>query len=156
MHHVEAGAVSATVAEGEPDGAVQLVERLVKTLNAGVLETLDELYSETYVDHDPLPGQPAGLEGVRAGIQALGRLGREVRFHLEDCFAVGDRVAYRIFGSWTVEPELAFEASLRAPSAYQLSGVGIYRCAGGRLVERWGPWVIHGPEGPPSTSEDGP
>jgi hypothetical protein len=152
MHELDAMAVEMERATAlrerelsERDGAIQLVERMVGVLNSGGLGGLDGLHSEAFVDHDPLPGLPAGVEGVRAGVERLAQMGKDVRFHVEDCFATGDRVAYRIFGSWTVEPELAFEASLRAPRTYQLSGVGIYRCAGGQLVERWGPWVIHGP-----------
>jgi hypothetical protein len=118
----------------------QLVERLVAVINTSALEALEELYSPSYLDHDPLPGQPAGLDGVRSGLAMLVSPEVTPRFHLEDCFAVGDRVAYRIFGSWEAAPEFVFEAGLGSRPTLQLSGVGIFRCTQDRLAERWGRW----------------
>ena len=120
----------------------RLVERLVAVINASDLDALDDLYSPGYVDHDPLPGQPSDLDGVRAGLAMLVPPEVTPRFHLEDCFAVGDRVAYRIFGSWEAAPEFVFEAGLGSRPTLQLSGVGIFRCAHDRLVERWGRWEL--------------
>jgi hypothetical protein len=120
----------------------QLVERLVAVINASDLDALDDLYSPGYVDHDPLPGQPSGFDGVRAGLTMLVSPEVAPRFHLEDRFAVGDRVAYRIFGSWEAAPEFVFEAGLGSRPTLQLSGVGIFRCAQDRFVERWGRWEL--------------
>lgn len=111
-------------------------------INAADLDALDDLYAPGYVDHDPLPGQSSGVEGVRAGLAMLVSPAVTPRFFLEDAFAVDDRVAYRIFGSWEVAPEFVFEQGLGARPTMQLHGVGIFRCQGGRLVERWGHWVL--------------
>jgi hypothetical protein len=121
---------------------VKLVERLVGVMNSGNLEALDELFTEDFVDHDPLPGQPSGIEGLRVGLRNLAEQGDDPSFHLKDCFAAGDRVAYHIYGTWTVHPEFVFQDSLGPLAAMRLSGVGIYRCDGGRLAERWGWWSI--------------
>lgn len=120
----------------------QLVDRLVAAINASDLDALDGLYAPDYVDHDPLPGQPSGLEGVRAGLAMLVSPAVTPRFFLEDVFAVDDRVAYRIFGSWEVAPEFVFEQGLGTRPTMQLHGVGIFRCRVGRLAERWGHWVL--------------
>lgn len=89
-------------------------------INASALDVLDDLYSPAYVDHDPLPGQPSSLDGVRTGLAMLVSPEVDPRFYLEDCFAVGDRVAYRIFGSWEAAPEFVFEAGLGSLPTLQL------------------------------------
>lgn len=83
MHELSAVAavLGRAAASGDGDG-VRLVERMVAVLNTGGTEALAGLYSQGYVDHDPLPGQPPGLEGVRVGMESLARLGSDVRFHL--------------------------------------------------------------------------
>lgn len=120
----------------------ELVERLVAVINAADLAGLDHLYSLDYIDHDPLPDQPPGFAGVRAGLAMLVSPDVTPSFHLEDCFAVGERVAYRIFGSWEVAPEFVFEAGLGSRPTMQLAGVGIFRCVNDRFTERWGRWEL--------------
>jgi predicted ester cyclase len=124
------------------DGAVGVIERLVEVMNACDLEVLDELFTEDFVDHNPLAGQPHGIEGLRLGLRSLAEQGDDVRFHLEDCFSSGDLVAYRIYGTWSVRPRFAFQNMPGALASMNLSGVGIYRCRGDRLAERWGEWSI--------------
>jgi hypothetical protein len=41
---------------------------LFEALNRGDLDALEELVAEDCVDHDPIPGQPPGLSGVRLKI----------------------------------------------------------------------------------------
>jgi hypothetical protein len=120
----------------------RLVERLVEIMNTGDLDGLAELYAGDYVDHDPLPGQPPGFDGVRIGVRLLAQPDVQPRFHLEHCFAAGDRVAYRIFGSWMAAPQFVFEDTLGGRRTLHLSGVGIFRCHNGRFTERWGIWEI--------------
>jgi hypothetical protein len=111
-------------------------------LDGGDLGGLDGLFVEDFVDHDPLGGHPSGLAGMRLGLQALAEQCEAVRFHLEDCFAAGERVAYRLFGTWTVPPALVFQRDLAPPAPVSLSSTGIFRCRAGRLAERWGPWTL--------------
>jgi hypothetical protein len=111
-------------------------------MNGHGIAGLDALFADDFVDHDPLPGQPPGLEGLRLGLEALADQGEDMHFHLEDCFAVDDRVAYRLFGTWTVPPALVFQRDLAPPAPVTLSGTGIFRCRDGRLAERWGLWAL--------------
>jgi len=125
-----------------PDGTrdlTGLVERWVAALDGGDLGRLDDLLVEDFVDYDLIGGHSSGLEGMCLGLQSLAEQCDNVRFHLEDCFAAGDRVAYRLFGSWTVPPALVFQRDLNPPAPVTLSSTGIFRCRCGRLAERWGP-----------------
>lgn len=137
----QAGAAT-EVGHAAYDGA-SLIARLVEIMNDRDVDALDELFTHDFEDHDPLQDQPPGVDGLRLGLLNLAAQGADVRFHLEDCFASGDRVAYRIFGTWTVPPEFTFQDALGPRSTVSLAGVGIYRCSEGRLAERWGAWVTH-------------
>lgn len=119
-----------------------LVEQWVAVLNGDDLTGLDELFAEDFVDHDPLGEGPTGIEGLRLGLQALAEQCEDVRFHLEECFAGGDRVAYRLFGTWTVPPALVFQRDLAPPAPVTLSSTGIFAVRACRLAERWGPWTL--------------
>jgi hypothetical protein len=119
------------------------VRRLVAAMNTGSLDEAYDLFAPDYVDHDPLPGQPPGLDGVRPGLELLARPHVGARFHLEDCFAAKDRVAYRLFGTWQPPVEFIYEDKLNLRPTLCLAGVGIYRCREGRFLERWGVWDLH-------------
>lgn len=119
-----------------------LVAAWVAVLNGGDPIGLEAVFAADFVDHDPLGEGPTGVEGLRLGVQALAEQCDDVRFHLEDCFGVGDRVAYRLYGTWTVPPALVFQRDLAPPAPVTLACTGIFACRAGRLAERWGPWTL--------------
>lgn len=45
-----------------------------EVLSQGRLEVLEELGASAFVDHNPIPGEPPGLEGVRCQFDNLGLL----------------------------------------------------------------------------------
>lgn len=150
-----------TAPAGIADGC-HLVEAFVdKGLNGGQPDMVDELFSTSFRDHDPLqlPSAPpsAGMStirDVRAIIEFLARPEVDIVFHLEDVFGTGDRVGYRLFGQGTIElPEGSplVGGPLGRVDANPVLGnrlhveyrsTGVFRLAAGRLVERWGPVVI--------------
>jgi predicted SnoaL-like aldol condensation-catalyzing enzyme len=65
-------------------------------LNAGDLDSLDELALANYQEHDPLPGQTTGREGLRQRVEMLRRAFRP-HFTIEDVIAEQDKVVVR----WT-------------------------------------------------------
>ena len=142
-----------------PPGGIQLVEAVVAAMSAGDPGALTDVLTDDFVDHDPMPNRafgPSGRAELQAGIEALGSLGADARFDLLDGFASADRVAYRLFGSWTVAPELIVRSSLAFRPLVTLEGVGIFLVRGGRLAERWGSWSLRVDGEPVSlTSEPG-
>lgn len=104
-------------------------------LNTGDRDLIQRCFAADYDDHDPIPGMPGGIDGVRSAAEMLGDHRLRVVFDLEDCLVDGDKVAYRISGYGSV-------ASVeQAPAdVFIVKGVGIFRVAGGLLSERWGSW----------------
>ena len=67
-----------------------------EVLNAGDVPLLEELAISGYREHDPLPGQTGGLDGLRQRVEML-QGAFHPHFTLEDIIAESDRVVVR----WT-------------------------------------------------------
>lgn len=105
-----------------------------EVLNGRRLEVIDEIASEDYVEHDPLPGQGGGREGLRERVSALNSA-LDPHFTVEDVIAEGDRVVVRWRNRGThVESFLGLPATGKQ---FDIAGIDVYRVEGGRLAEHW-------------------
>ena len=103
-------------------------------LNKGALDALDEIATQDFVEHDPLPGQTTGLEGLRQRITML-REGLGARYTIQDMIAEGDRLAVR----WTNEGTHSADF-LGIPATgkrFSITGIDIFRLSDGKLAEHW-------------------
>src|SRR5882724_3241850 len=95
-----------------------------EVLNKRDLDQLDYLATPDYIEHDPLPGQGTGLQGLKDRMTALVN-GLDPTFTLEDVIAEGDRVAVRWTNSGTHIAEfLGIPATGRS---FSIHGIDIYR-----------------------------
>lgn len=137
---------------------VVLLERLIdEGLNGHDEAVVDELFSPRYRDHHPLTvpgadrtaGRMGSTQNMRAVIAFLAGQA-DVKFTVEDAFAAGDRVGYRLFGEGLVRiprppggpPAPPGGAPDGATVHLTYRCVGIFALAAGRFVERWGPIVV--------------
>jgi steroid delta-isomerase-like uncharacterized protein len=105
-----------------------------EVLNKRDLDQIDELAAQDYVEHDPLPGQGTGLQGLRDRVTALVN-GLDPTFTIEDVIAEDDRVAVRWTNSGTHVAEfLGIPATGRS---FSIAGIDIYRFEDGKLAEHW-------------------
>jgi len=115
----------------------QLVEKYVRTWDARAADGLvDEVMAPDVLDHQPVAGTPAGLEGVRAGIAAYHAAFPDLTLTCEDYVIAGDRVAVRWTAVGTHEGD-----GLGMPPTHRrvhLHGIDILRVVDGRVAERWG------------------
>jgi predicted SnoaL-like aldol condensation-catalyzing enzyme len=105
-----------------------------EVLNARQLRVVDEIASAGYDEHDPLPGQGEGREGLKNRVTMLVE-GLAPTFTIEDLVADGDRVVVR----WTNSGRHVGDF-LGAPPTdrpYAIAGIDIYRIEDGRLAEHW-------------------
>lgn len=103
-------------------------------LNAGKLDVLNEVATAGFIEHDPLPGQTDGLEGLRQRVVML-RDGLAATYAIQDLIAEGDRVVVR----WTNEGTHAAEF-LGIPATgkrFSIAGIDIFRVEDGKLAEHW-------------------
>jgi predicted ester cyclase len=73
-----------------------LVRRFIEARDKGDLETLDELLAPDFVDHSLFPGQDPGREGFMQSAAEEHAIFSNVRIHIEDQAAEGDKVISRL------------------------------------------------------------
>jgi steroid delta-isomerase-like uncharacterized protein len=105
-----------------------------EVLNEGNLDILTDLAVMDYDEHDPLPGQATGLEGLRQRVAML-RGAFHPHFTIEDMIAEADEVAVR----WTNRGVHVGEFAGMPPSgkSYTIAGIDIHRLRDGKMVEHW-------------------
>jgi uncharacterized protein YbjT (DUF2867 family)/predicted ester cyclase len=105
---------------------------------AGDRDAMRALMAPGFVDHDPLPGQPAGAEAGAYVVDTMHGAHPDLRFAIDDLVAEGDRVTVR----WTLRGTNTGPLLGRPPTGrpVELKAIVIFRLAAGRLVERWAGW----------------
>ncbi|GGT84305.1 MULTISPECIES: ester cyclase [Streptomyces] len=112
-----------------------LVRRFFEeVLNGRRTEIVDELAAMDYKEHDPLPGQREGREGLKDRVAMLVE-GLAPTFSMDDIIAEGDRVVVR----WTntATHSGTFLGIPPTGRSCRFAGVDIFRLDGGRLAEHW-------------------
>jgi len=110
------------------------VLRVYELLNQGEVDPVGELVTDDYEEHDPLPGQGVGREGVLDRFSLISRA-LAPHFTIDDVVAEGDRVVVRWTNSGTHVGEFAgIPATGRT---FTMAGIDIYRVVDGRLCEHW-------------------
>jgi steroid delta-isomerase-like uncharacterized protein len=105
-----------------------------EVLNAGNVDALGELAVPDYDEHDPLPGQANGLEGLEQRVLML-RSAFRPHFTVDDVIAEQDKVVVR----WTNRGTHVGEFLGMPPTGkpFAMSGIDIHRLRGGKLAEHW-------------------
>ena len=106
----------------------------VRVLNDGDLDLLDELAAEAYEEHDPVPGQGTGLQGLKDRVTIL-RDAFGQTFTVEDVVAEGDRVVVRWTGLGTHSGE--FMGIPPTGRSFTIAGIDVIRFENGRMAEHW-------------------
>jgi steroid delta-isomerase-like uncharacterized protein len=114
--------------------------RALELFGGGDLDELDQLVSEDAVDHDP-QNPNAGIHGPE-GAKRTAAIYRDafpdLRITVEDQIAEGDKVVTRWKAVGTHDGDLpGLPASGRSTT---VTGIGIDRIEGGKIVESWGNW----------------
>jgi steroid delta-isomerase-like uncharacterized protein len=117
-----------------PDQNKQLALRLYDLLNAGATDGIGDLVTPDYLEHDPLPGQGEGRDGVLDRFAML-TSALAPRFTVEDIVAEGDRVVVRWTNAGTHVGE--FAGMPATGRTFRIDGIDIYRVADGKFAEHW-------------------
>ncbi len=113
-----------------------LVRRLFEEVfPAGDPAGVRELVAPATIDHNPMPGQPAGVEGIEYVMATLLTAYPDLRFTVDDLVAEADRVAIQ----WTMRGTHMGPMLDQAPSNQPVSqtAIVIFRIADGKIAERW-------------------
>ena len=111
-----------------------IARRLYAMINEGRVDQLADLISPDYTEHDPLPGQGSGREGVLDRFSMI-TTALAPHFTIEDLVAEGDRIVVRWTNAGTHVGEFAgIPATGRT---FTIAGIDIYRVADEQLCEHW-------------------
>lgn len=115
----------------------QTVRRIYdEFVNHGIFAVVDELYDPGMVDHQPLPGAPPGLEGVRYTIAGLRAGFPDLHVTIEEISAHADFVV--IHNTWRGTHLGDFLGMPPTGRPMEFRGVVVWRLADGLVAERWG------------------
>lgn len=103
-----------------------------EVLNRGNLSVLDAIARPDHVEHDPLPGQGAGIAGFRKRVEML-REGLAPQFTIEQMVVEGDVVVVR----WTNRGRhvAAFLGIPPTNKSFTIAGIDVHGLKDGKLAE---------------------
>ena len=115
----------------------QLVRRYAEAIwNDGDLDLLAEFVPADYVLPGGMPDGMDGIQALRSEITRVRRAFPDGRVEIEEIVAEGDRVVWRWRMDGTHEgPYLGVAPTGRRVT---MTGIALYRIAGGKIVERFG------------------
>jgi steroid delta-isomerase-like uncharacterized protein len=128
---------SASTAKLEANKA--LIRRVFEEIiPAGDEAAMRDVMAPDFLDHDPLPGQPAGAAGGEYVVSTMHTAHPDLRFAIEDLVAEADRVVIR----WTMRATNTGPMLGRPPSGQpvEFAAIVIFRIANGKIAERWAGW----------------
>ena len=99
------------------------------------MEVLDELMDANYIEHNPMPGQPPGLEGMKEMMGMFFAAFPDLDATIDILVAEGDLVAARMTNTGTHTGD--FMGVPASGKQVSISGINIFRISGGKIVEHW-------------------
>ncbi|HEX4440572.1 MAG TPA: ester cyclase [Thermoanaerobaculia bacterium] len=106
-----------------------------QVLNNGRLGMIDDCVADDFVEHNPVPGQGAGREGVKHRVRALRDAFPDLRFVLDEVVAENEIVAVRY--RWEGTHTGAFLGIPATGRRVAVRGMDFYRFKNGRIAEHW-------------------
>jgi steroid delta-isomerase-like uncharacterized protein len=116
----------------------ELLRRLTEGWNQGNLTLIEELIAPDFINHDPHRPDVRSRENYQHWVSESRSLFPDLHITVEDLVAEADKVAVR----WTFRGTNTgdFETPTPSPATGKqvtVSGIDIYRFAGGKIVEEW-------------------
>lgn len=110
--------------------------RIIDAISRGDPEALNILVAPDVVDHNPIPNQAPGLEGVKQWMAAVRTSFPDLQGIVQDVVAEGDRVAARM--TWHGTHRGEFLGLLPTNQRVSFSAFHLVRFSGSLAVEWWG------------------
>ncbi|MCP8314223.1 MAG: ester cyclase [archaeon] len=112
-----------------------ITRRFIEVINTGKFDQMGKFVDAKVVDHNPFPGQPPGLEGLKQVRSLIRKAFPDLRVAMEDIIVEGDKVVARIVGHGTHKGE--FMGVSPTGKKVSITAIYIVRVAGGKIVELW-------------------
>jgi len=112
-----------------------IVTAFVKATNKLELDKLDDMVVEEYVEHQPIPGQPPGREGLKWAYKVFNEPFPDLEFDFADVIAEGDLIVGRGIGEAVNTG--SFMGIPATNKVVKWTGTRLFRMKDGQLVEGW-------------------
>lgn len=106
--------------------------------NTGDLSVADEIVALDYVNHNTIPGEPYGREGLKAFVTLLRTAFPDIHFTIDDQLAEGDKVATRLHFTGTHQGDFAGVPA--TGKSVNVTAINVQRVANGQIQETWLDW----------------
>ena len=113
----------------------RVVERFAEEWNKGNLEAVLALVADNVVDHNPMPDQAPGKEGMKQSFAMFKNTFPDLKLNNDFVIAEGDRVVDHGIARGTQKGELMGIPASNKPVAIEYTD--IYRVANGKIAEIW-------------------
>ena len=115
----------------------KLVTRRVleELFDKGNFDAVDDLIHPDFVNHEALPSNPQGPEGLKETVSWLRGLWGPMRAEIEDEISEGDKVVARV----TMHGHHMGEFLSKAPTGkeFAVEHIHIWRLEDGKVIEHW-------------------
>ena len=113
-----------------------LLQRLIQLQMSGDLNTVDQIITPDWVDHNPpLPSPLHGYEGFKQLTMLFRSAFPDMRVEIEDILAEGDKVSARLHLRGTNSGP--FMGMPPTGKAVDVTATGIFRVVNGRVSDNW-------------------
>ncbi len=119
----------------EEISAKTLMCRILAATNTSELEKLDDIVADDYLEHDPVPDQEPGREGLKKAYRMFNAPFPDLKYVSQDMLAEGDLVVSRGIISGTHSDEF-FGVPATGRRVFW-TGTRIFRVKDDRIVEGW-------------------
>jgi predicted ester cyclase len=113
-----------------------LVRRLIKEVEKGNLNVVDEVLAPDFVDHDLLPDQEPDREGYKRNLSKDLDAFSDFDITIEDQIAEGDKVVTRLTWRGTHDRGEAMGMSPTGEKV-EVTAIFIHRIAEGKVKDEW-------------------
>jgi predicted ester cyclase len=121
--------------KGEEIANKAILCRYVEATNVGDLDELDNLVVEDFVEHEPIPGQPQGREGLKWAYKVFLDPFPDVKFIFDDVIGDGDLVVGRgVISATHTGPFFGVPATNKR---VHWTGTRLFRMKDGRMTDGW-------------------
>lgn len=107
-----------------------------EVVNKGNVDLLDEILAENFIEHETMPGQEPGREGVKQFFETFRTAFPDLKFDVERLIAKDDNVVAYLTISGTNKGE--FMGMPATGKKINMKAIDIIRIKDGKVVEHWG------------------
>lgn len=107
-----------------------------EVLNKGNMQFLDEHTADNFVEHNLIPGQPPGKEGMKKWLADWRAAFPDMHFTVDDIIAKGDLVVVRSTVTGTHKGPFMGAPPTNKP--FKFEAIDIVRIVDGKQTEHWG------------------